>query len=146
MNVEENSVVKVFLASEPQECNVKVNVNDAPDVEVAYDIITPVASFPASVSVFKGTLFTVTPSSGENVTVKAGETDVAPNEDGIYEIEIAADTEITVGKTSAIKSVVNEGADSNVYNMLGVKVGTSADFNRLPAGIYIHGGKKVIKK
>lgn len=147
LNVADKSVVKAFLTTEPEECNVKVNLNDNPDVTVAYDILTDVTEFPAEIKVFKGTLFTITPAADENITVIAGEVEIAQNEDGIYEIEIAdADTEITIAKTTGIASVTNATANSDIYNVLGVKVGESADFNRLPAGIYILNGKKVIKK
>ncbi|MDE6691889.1 MAG: hypothetical protein K2K05_00710 [Muribaculaceae bacterium] len=147
LNVADKSVVKVFLTTEPEECNVKVNLNDNPDVTVAYDILAEVTEFPAEIKVFKGTLFTITPAADENITVIAGETEIACNEDGIYEIEIAdADTEITVAKTTGIASVTNTAINGDIYNVLGVKVGVAADFNRLPAGIYILNGKKGIKK
>ncbi len=147
LDIDNNSVVKVFLATEPEECGVKVNVNDDPEVTVTYDIVTPVTDFPAEVNVFKGTLFTITPADGETVSVMAGDAEVAQNAEGIYEIEIAdAATEITIAKTSSIKSVSAEAVSGEVFNMMGVKVGAAADFNRLPAGIYILNGKKVIKK
>lgn len=37
-------------------------------------------------------------------------------------------------------------ADKPVYNLNGMKVGMSSDMNQLPRGIYIVGGKKVVKK
>lgn len=147
LDVKDNSVVKVFLATEPEECSVTVNVNDQPDVTVAYDIVTPVTDFPADLKVFKGTLLTVAPAEGENVSVLAGGIEVAQNADGIYEIEIAdASTEITIAKTSSIKSVAAEAVSGEIFNLMGVKVGIASDLNRLPAGIYIMDGKKVIKK
>ncbi len=147
LDVEDNSVVKVFLATEPEECSVTVNANDQPDVTVAYDIVTPVTDFPADLKVFKGTLLTVAPAEGEDVSVLAGGTEVAQNADGIYEIEIAdASTEITIAKTSSIKSVAAEAVSGDIFNLMGVKVGNASDLNRLPAGIYIMDGKKVIKK
>ena len=36
--------------------------------------------------------------------------------------------------------------DAPVYNVSGVKVGTAADIDRFPAGIYISGGKKIMKR
>ena len=48
--------------------------------------------------------------------------------------------------TTAINEVTQErAAVYNVFNLNGVKVGTTADFNRLPAGVYIVNGKKVVK-
>lgn len=146
LNINDDSVVKLFLATEPEECNVKVNLNDDPDVTVSYDIVTEMSEFPAEINVFKGTLFTITPADGEKVTVQANGIEVAQNSDDIYEIEIAdTSTEITIAKTSALKSVINDAESSDIFNLMGVKVGGVADFNRLPAGIYIINGKKVIK-
>ena len=48
--------------------------------------------------------------------------------------------------TTAINEVTKQrAAVYNVFNLNGVKVGTMADFNRLPAGVYIVNGKKVVK-
>ena len=48
--------------------------------------------------------------------------------------------------TTAINEVTQQrAAVYNVFNLNGVKVGTTADFNRLPAGLYIVDGKKVVK-
>ena len=48
--------------------------------------------------------------------------------------------------TTAINEVTQQRAAAyNVFNLNGVKVGTTADFNRLPAGVYIVNGKKVVK-
>ena len=48
--------------------------------------------------------------------------------------------------TTAINEVTQQRADVySVFNLNGVKVGTTADFNRLPAGVYIVNGKKVVK-
>ena len=48
--------------------------------------------------------------------------------------------------TTAINEVTQQrAAVYNVFNLNGVKVGTTADFNRLPAGVYIVNGKKVVK-
>ena len=48
--------------------------------------------------------------------------------------------------TTAINEVTQQrAAVYSVFNLNGVKVGTTADFNRLPAGVYIVNGKKVVK-
>lgn len=48
--------------------------------------------------------------------------------------------------TTAINEVTKQrAAVYSVFNLNGVKVGTTADFNRLPAGVYIVNGKKVVK-
>lgn len=48
--------------------------------------------------------------------------------------------------TTAINEVTQQRAAVYiVFNLNGVKVGTTADFNCLPAGVYIVNGKKVVK-
>ena len=48
--------------------------------------------------------------------------------------------------TTAINEVTQQrAAVYNVFNLNGFRVGTTADFNRLPAGVYIVNGKKVVK-
>ena len=48
--------------------------------------------------------------------------------------------------TTAINEVTQQrAAVYSVFNLNGVKVGTTANFNRLPAGVYIVNGKKVVK-
>lgn len=48
--------------------------------------------------------------------------------------------------TTAINEVTQQrAAVYNVFNLNGVRVGTTADFNRLPAGVYVVNGKKVVK-
>lgn len=147
LNVNDDSVVKVFLATEPEECNVTVNVNDQPDVDVTYDFVKAVTEFPADLKVFKGTLFTIAAAAGENVSVLVNGVEATQYAEGIYEILIAdTTTEISIAKTSSIKSVSDETVSGDIFNLMGVKVGISTDLDRLPAGIYILNGKKVIKK
>ncbi len=49
---------------------------------------------------------------------------------------------------SGIAEVTVEAAQANdpVYNLQGIKVGTRAGFDTLPAGLYIVGGQKILKK
>lgn len=50
------------------------------------------------------------------------------------------------GSTSGIHDIRVESFDSDaVYNLQGVRIGTKADMEHLPRGIYIIGGKKIIK-
>ena len=46
----------------------------------------------------------------------------------------------------AINAVnADDGQPQPVYNLNGISVGTTADWNRLPKGVYIHGSKVVVK-
>ena len=46
---------------------------------------------------------------------------------------------------SGIMDVMANGKTMPVYHINGSRVGTTDDFNTLPQGIYIVGGKKVVK-
>lgn len=45
----------------------------------------------------------------------------------------------------AIQTIKSENGDANVYNLYGVKVGTKAEWQSLPSGLYIVDGRKVTK-
>ena len=64
-----------------------------------------------------------------------------PQASGAKQLSVVLD-----GETTGIGDVTNDNADMNapVYDLQGRYLGTS--FNHLPRGIYIVGGKKVIKK
>ena len=48
---------------------------------------------------------------------------------------------------TAIGNIAVEGTpNGRVYSLSGVCLGTERDLNRLPKGIYVVGGKKVINK
>lgn len=55
---------------------------------------------------------------------------------------------ITVKDLSGIAGVTAEQAQPNdpVYNLQGIKVGTREGFDSLPAGLYIMGGQKILKR
>ena len=55
---------------------------------------------------------------------------------------------ITVKDLSGIAGVTAEQAQPNdpVYNLQGIKVGTREGFENLPAGLYIMGGQKILKR
>ena len=46
---------------------------------------------------------------------------------------------------SGITPVVNDGKTAPVYHLGGSRVGTTENFNALPKGIYVVGGKKVLR-
>ena len=68
-------------------------------------------------------------------------------EDGSEKASDAREVKVTSPTPTAIQTVNNNHADdtSNVYNLMGVKVGTKADWQSLPQGLYIVNGRKVTK-
>jgi hypothetical protein len=52
---------------------------------------------------------------------------------------------LKAGASTDISNIRTKVADDAVYNLHGVKVGTADKMDALPRGIYIIGGKKVVK-
>ncbi len=78
-------------------------------------------------------------------------TDLTPDENGVCTFAVSGDHTLllTQTKNSGIDNVVSaEGtADNAIYNLQGIKVADSAaELDRLPAGIYVCGGKKIAVK
>ena len=74
-------------------------------------------------------------------------TTIATAEDGSEKTSAPRQLKVTSPTPTAIQTVKNMPADdhSNIYNLMGVKVGTKADWQRLPQGLYIINGRKVTK-
>ena len=72
---------------------------------------------------------------------------IVTTEDGKSKISDSRDVKVTSSKPTAIQTIENNHVDeiSNVYNLMGVKVGTKADWQSLPQGLYIVNGRKVTK-
>ncbi|MDD6076693.1 MAG: hypothetical protein PUB84_08150, partial [Bacteroidales bacterium] len=101
-------------------------------------------------TVLSGTTLSIAPAGDAPIYVMNGEKVLTPAEDGTYKVTVTEDTALTLSSTSltGIEEVTaNAAADKNaVYNLQGVKVANRADALRnLPAGVYVVGGKKVMK-
>lgn len=140
--VPNNSVVKIFLVTEPVLYDVKVSVADGIDADIVRDVIIPVTE--SEFSTFVGTEITIT---ADGAVVKANDTEVEAV-DGVYTVVVNGDTEISVESKDAtgIASVAADNADADVYNLQGIRVATKDSVNKLPAGIYIVSGRKVVVK
>lgn len=144
--VENNSVVKIFLAEEPVECNVTFDVADGLDAAVTRDVVAEVADWRSGFTCFKGTQIEV---AGELIAVKVNDTSVEKNSEGkfVFTVENEATAVEILSDGSGVENVqVSADADDSVFNMMGVRLGAAKDFDTLPAGIYIVGGRKVLKK
>lgn len=146
-NLEDGDVLKLFMDSNPVVCNVVFDIAEGVDVSVKKDIITSVINPSDGFICFAGTEVTV---SGKNIKVTVNGTEIEGTEteedNEPMHTFVVNDTETTVG-------VVNDGgsrvasismdADTDVYNMQGIKVGNSSQLKNLSPGIYIVGGRKV---
>ncbi len=63
------------------------------------------------------------------------------DDSGFKKIEVTYEAQEVTG----VETIESNNEPAAVYNMQGVKLGTSNMLNNLPAGIYIVGGKKVVK-
>ena len=149
IDVADKSVVKVFLTEQPVNCNVTFNAPEGLEATVTYDRVKTLGKLADGLACFKGTEVAI--EGADDLTVKVGETELEKNNDGKFVFTVAdpATTVTLADKSSGVESVVvSTEADANaaVYNLMGVRVGTRAQLNTLPAGIYVLNGQKVIVK
>lgn len=146
----DGDVVKVFLSNEPEECHVSFTVDEGIDATVVRDIISNVGNWREGFTTFAGTQVNIAPVQGVGLAVKVNGVEVPEDNDaGSHQfVVVEPRTEVAISKagTDGIATVGAENADAQVYNLQGVKVGSSKDLNRLPAGIYIVNGRKLIVK
>ena len=73
-------------------------------------------------------------------------TAILVNAEGQEKISNPRELKVTSPTPLSIQTVKSEeAADANIYNLYGVKVGTKADWQSLPRGLYIVNGRKVTK-
>lgn len=77
--------------------------------------------------------------------------DITPDENGVCTFAVSGDhtLHLTQTRNSGIDNVIaaKGTADNAIYNLQGIKVADSAaELDRLPAGIYVCGGKKIAVK
>lgn len=147
--IADKSVLKVFLSEEPVNCNVTFNAPESLEATVTYDRVKTLGSLADGLACFKGTEVAI--EGTDDLTVKVGETELEKNDDGKFVFTVAdpATTVTLADKSSGVENVVlTTEADANeaVYTLMGVRVGTRAQLNTLPAGIYVLNGQKVIVK
>lgn len=136
LTLADGDVLKVYLAAEPQLCEVEFAVEDGLAPEVTADLIKQVADFAAPLQCFNGTLIGIA-APGLRVTVNG-----TPLEGESFTVE--GDTRVEISKNSdGIAGIEADTIAVPVYNLQGVCVGTTGRLSSLPAGIYIVSGKKI---
>lgn len=147
-------VLDVFFVTEVSPLAVTFTNNDesvAANTTVSVDGKGAAIDYWANgLTVLNGTTLSIAPAGDAPIYVMNGEKVLTPAEDGTYKVTVSENTVLTLSSTSltGIEEVTaNVAADKNaVYNLQGVKVANRADALRnLPAGIYVVGGKKVMK-
>lgn len=147
-------VLDVFFVTEVSPLAVTFTSNDesvAANTTVSVDGKGAAINYWANgLTVLSGTTLSIAPAGETPIYVMNGEKVLTPAEDGTYKVTVSENTALTLSSTSltGIEEVTaNVAADKNaVYNLQGVKVANRADALRnLPAGVYVVGGKKVMK-
>lgn len=151
LNLNDGNVVKIFLASDPDIYNATINAGenlDAGKVSVTFDRINDVTDWAKTHSVLPGTEISIKPVGDYKISVKADDTAIDPDASGAFVVKVNKDSTIAVNSTSAgIDGIVTDAAvECDVYNLQGIRVSKGNDLTRLPAGIYIVNGKKVVKR
>lgn len=137
--------VKVFLATDPEECAVTFTVKEeTPEFVVKVDDVA-YANYANGFTAIKGAVVSVV---GENLKVSVNGEEVSATEN-VFNITVNdATTAIEIaGSSSGIENIENNCINSDIYNLQGIVVrknATSNDVNELPAGLYIINGKKVL--
>lgn len=166
LNFEDGDVFKLFDDKEPQTYTATLVVDGDRNFDVVKDIIVPVEDLSQPVSGLEGTAITFMPHPEHTLDVYVKKADepaaladtdkgikVEAGEDGLYTVVLDGDMTITAGDEAknGVESVaVSIGArNTDVYTVTGMLVlrnATAAQLNALPAGIYIVGGTKYIRK
>ncbi len=151
----DGSVVKAFIATEPETHTVTFDV--AADVSldgysVKKDILASV-DIAAPVTIIGSTKFTIAPLAREATPAFSVAVDgeaVTADENGAFEFTVNKDATVQILAPAGIEDVAaDKAAPRDVYNMQGILIlrGASAgQIEALPAGAYIIGGEKVIKR
>lgn len=147
LTIPDQGVVKIFVVEEPVDCAVSFTADDDVQATVKQDIVKDVNDWRSGFNCFKGTQVNI---AGEGIKVAVGGTDIQRNEDGDYVFTVAdPETSVAITKDTnvGVESVIAEESDDDaVYTLMGVKAGTRSSMHNLAPGIYVVGGKKVVKK
>lgn len=164
----DGDVLKMYVRSTPELKTLTVNADDDAEFVVEQDYTT-VVDHTMPIEAHNGTHMHIVPTNeeapvkvyiqpAEATTMAEGDeenlgTELTADENGKFLVELNDHTSVVVKKddSSSISSVVVDGAavNSDVYTVDGVLVMRNAsakDVEALPAGFYIVGTQKIIKK
>lgn len=146
LNIADGDIVKAYFNEAPAEHTVNFTVDEGYAPVVTYDIIKTHDDLSAPLKAMTGTLVKVeAPEGVDDLEIKIGEGESEILES--KEFTVNADTEVVISKKSGVSNVTVAGAKAGaVYNLQGIRVADAADFDRLPAGVYIIDGVKTYKK
>lgn len=141
----EGSVVK-FYGETPEYFKVNFNIEEGAPVEIYQDVIDKLDDI-ESVEVMRGTGFDILPEEGSEIEVSVNDIKQTAVE-GKYTVYADSDLSITIkkGNPSGVSGI--EDSDlTDVYSLQGIRVLRQASGDqiaKLPSGIYIMKGKKIV--
>ncbi len=140
----DKDVVKVFFAAEPVECAVAFDIAEGITLSAKADRITEVSDLTAPLTVFAGTEIAMLVEADKEFTLTAGETELTPDEDGVYTLTVTEPLTIaaTIKPQDGI-SEINSATNGHeaIYDLHGRRVAKVTK-----GGIYIVNGVKTIVK
>lgn len=143
----DRDVLKMFFGEEPLECKVNFTLIDGIEAAVSHDVICEVEDLSAPLACFAGTQLNIS-KTNEPIEVKVNGETVDPIADSDSYQLIVSEPETSIEILPAVgvgvSGISSEETAAPVYNLQGVKV--ADNLRNLPAGIYIHNGKKVVVK
>lgn len=120
-----NDVLRVYLVTEPKECNVTFDVADGISPVVYTDLVKEQPNYLDGVKALNGTQFNIVAKEGtDKVSVKVNDADVTPDSTGasIFTVDDDAVVKITKDEGNGIGMIDAEGAEAEYYNLQGVRV------------------------
>lgn len=144
----DGDVVKLFFGEEPAMHTVTITADNA-----ASQLFTAMRDHIAEIDgltpfrALHNTHVAIIPTEESDITVVVDGTPLAKTDKGMYEFSTVADHEVTVGDATGSISEISaaDSAERIIYDLRGVRV-NAGRVNRLPAGIYISAGRKILVK
>lgn len=165
LNIDDGAVIKYFAGTPVQQVVTYDIAEDVAEmIEIYHDHTTGVDHGTTNqYSLFKGTQIHIklkAPADARKraeavspIIVKVDGVELEPDADGVYSFTVGDNPPViavTKAVTTGVEDVFTEGNESfTIYNLQGMAVkknATAADFNSLPAGVYIANGQKVMVK
>lgn len=165
-SIHDGSVVKCFITKEPALYTAEIVAGEDVEFSVIKDRIVPVEDY-SVINDLEDTEIEIVPAEGKGVKVYVVDADEAPvaggaiaeaagellpaTADGKYIVKLDGNKKVTVNnyEDTGVSSIMAGARQGDVYTMTGVRIlsnASEAQISQLPAGLYIIGGKKVVKK
>ncbi|MDE5791404.1 MAG: hypothetical protein K2H96_09290 [Muribaculaceae bacterium] len=163
-DLKDGSVVKCYITKEPRTFTADIAGDEDVEFNVIKDKIVKVDDLSSPLTDLEDTEIEIVPAEGKSLSIfisspqndltRAGEEEgelLKANEEGKYIIVLDGDKKISVKKDSlaSVGDVMGQNSGVDVFTTTGVRMlhdATKAQIDALPAGIYVVGGKKMVKK